>query len=124
MRRIRRSYRCGSLPKIFLVKECKGFFCLMEGLQLERLVGAIGAIAGTEYLEYMAQRQAFGRPLNLHHRMAQLHAETQAMQSYVYHACRLFADRVYAVEECTIAKLLATELANKAAYECLQMLGG
>jgi len=56
--------------------------------------------------------------------MAQLHAETQAIKSFVYHACRLFADNVYAVEECTIAKLLATELANKAAYECLQMFGG
>jgi alkylation response protein AidB-like acyl-CoA dehydrogenase len=114
-------------------EEGKGFFYLMEGLQLERLVGAIGAVAGVEHLmdytlEYMAQRQAFGRTLNrfqvLRHRMAQLHAETQAIKSYVYHACRLYADGAYAVEECTIAKLLATELANKAAYECLQMFGG
>jgi acyl-CoA dehydrogenase len=114
-------------------EEGKGFFYLMEGLQLERLVGAIGAIAGTEHLmdytlEYMAQRHAFGRPINrfqvLRHRMAQLHAETQAIKSFVYHACRLFADGIYAVEECTIAKLLATELANKAANECLQMFGG
>lgn len=114
-------------------EEGKGFFYLMEGLQLERLIGAVGAVAATEHLmdytlEYMAQRQAFGRPLNrfqvLRHRMAQLHAETQAIQAFVYHACRVFADGVYAVEECTIAKLLATELANKAAYECLQMFGG
>jgi len=56
--------------------------------------------------------------------MAQLHGETQGMGSYVYHAYRLFAEGVYAVEECTIGKRLATELANKAAYECLQMLGG
>ncbi len=96
-------------------------------------MGAIGAIAGIEHLmdytlEYMAQRHAFGRPINrfqvLRHRMAQLHAETQAIKSFVYHACRLFADGIYAVEECTIAKLLATELANKAAYEYLQMFGG
>lgn len=114
-------------------KEGQGFFYLMEGLQLERLIGAVGAIAGIEHLmeytlAYMAQRQAFGRPINrfqvLRHRMAQLHAETQAVKAFVYHACRLFADGVYAVEECTIAKLLATELANKAAYECLQMFGG
>jgi len=114
-------------------EEGKGFFYLMEGLQLERLVGAIGAIAGIEHLMeytlgYMAERQAFGRALNrfqvLRHRMAQLHAETQAIKAFVYHASRLFADEVYAVEECTIAKLLATELANKAAYECLQMFGG
>ncbi len=78
-------------------EEGKGFFYLMEGLQLERLVGAIGAIAGIEHLMeytlgYMAERQAFGRPLNrfqvLRHRMAQLHAETQAIKAFVYHAAR------------------------------------
>ncbi len=70
------------------------------------------------------RRQAVGGSLNPHHRMAQLHAETQAIRRYAYPTCQLFADGVYAAEECTIAKLLAIELANKAAYECLQMLGG
>lgn len=114
-------------------EEGKGFYYLMEGLQLERLIGAVGAIAGTEMLmeytlSYMNEREAFGRKLNrfqvLRHRMAQLHAETEAIKSYVYYCCRLYQEGVYAVKECSIAKLLSTELANKAAYECLQMFGG
>lgn len=114
-------------------EEGQGFFYLMEGLQLERLVGAIGTIAGVEHLisytlEYMAQRHAFGRPINkfqvLRHRMAQLHAECEVLKEYVYYCSRLHNDGQYAVRECSIAKLLTTELANKAAYECLQMFGG
>lgn len=114
-------------------EEGKGFFYLMDGLQLERLVGAIGAIAGTEALieytlKYMSERQAFGRPINkfqvLRHRMAQLHAECEVLKEYVYYCSRLQNEGQYAVKECSIAKLLTTELANKAAYECLQMFGG
>jgi alkylation response protein AidB-like acyl-CoA dehydrogenase/putative sterol carrier protein len=114
-------------------EEGKGFFYLMDGLQLERLVGAIGAVASTEALidytlKYMSERQAFGRPINkfqvLRHRMAQLHAETEVIKQYVYYCSRLQDEGKYAVKECSIAKLQATELANKAAYECLQMFGG
>lgn len=114
-------------------EEGKGFFYLMEGLQLERLVGAIGALAGAEALieytlQYMSERHAFGRPINrfqvLRHRMAQLHAEAEALKAYVYHCARLQDEGLYAVKECSIAKLLTTEFANKAAYECLQMFGG
>ena len=41
----------------------------MGGLQLERLVGAIGGYAGSESalqyaLQYMAERKAFGRTIN------------------------------------------------------------
>lgn len=114
-------------------EEGKGFYYLMDGLQLERLVGAIGAVAGTEALidytlRYMAERHAFGRPINrfqvLRHRMAQLHAECEVLKEYVYYCSRLHNEGHYAVKECSIAKLLITELANKAAYECLQMFGG
>lgn len=76
----------------------------------------------------MSERHAFGRPINrfqvLRHRMAQLHAEAEALKAYVYHCARLQDEGLYAVKECSIAKLLTTEFANKAAYECLQMFGG
>ena len=51
----------------------------MDGLQLERLVGAIEEHAGSEAaldysLQYMSEREAFGRPINkfqvLRHRVA------------------------------------------------------
>lgn len=114
-------------------EEGQGFVYLMGGLQLERLCGAISAIAACEAaieytLQYMSERHAFGRPINkfqvLRHRMAQLAAETETIKYYVYHCCRLHNDGEYAVKESSIAKLMATELSDKVAYQCLQNFGG
>ena len=111
----------------------QGFYYLMGGLQLERLVGAVGAVAGSEQaleyaLQYMSEREAFGRPINkfqvLRHRVAQLASEIEALKYFVYHCCRLHNDGQYAVKECSMAKLLATELSDKVVYQCLQFFGG
>lgn len=114
-------------------EEGQGFIYLMGGLQLERLTGAISAIAGCENamdytLQYMSERQAFGRSINkfqvLRHRMAQLAAEIECTKQFVYHCCRLHNDSEYVVKESSMAKLLATELSDKVAYQCLQSFGG
>ncbi|MEL6594187.1 MAG: acyl-CoA dehydrogenase family protein, partial [Bacteroidota bacterium] len=114
-------------------EEGQGFYYLMGGLQLERLIGAIGAVAGAESaldyaLEYMAQREAFGRPINrfqvLRHRVADLATEIEATKYFIYHLCRVHNDGGYAVKECSMAKLKATELSDRAMYECLQFFGG
>lgn len=114
-------------------EEGMGFYYLMGGLQLERLVGAISAIAGCENmlqyaLQYVNERQAFGRKINrfqvIRHNIAQLASEIESNKYFVYHCCRLHNDQQYAVKECSMAKLLATELANKVATECLQFFGG
>lgn len=114
-------------------QEGQGFFYLMGGLQLERLVGAIGAVAGCESaldyaLEYMGQREAFGRPINkfqvLRHRVAQLASEIESARYFTYHCCQAHNDGNYAVKECSMAKLLATELSDKVTYQCLQFFGG
>ena len=114
-------------------EEGQGFYYLMGGLQLERLAGATAACAACEYaleysLQYMAEREAFGRTLNkfqvLRHRVAQLASEIEATKYFVYHCCRLHSDGHYAVKECSMAKLLATELSDKTMYQCLQFFGG
>ncbi len=114
-------------------EEGQGFIYLMGGLQLERLTGAISAIAGCENamdytLQYMSERQAFGRSINkfqvLRHRMAQLASEIECTKHFVYHCCRLHNDGEYVVKESSMAKLLATELSDKVAYQCLQSFGG
>ncbi|MFN8300550.1 MAG: acyl-CoA dehydrogenase family protein [Chitinophagales bacterium] len=114
-------------------EEGQGFIYLMGGLQTERLTGAISAIAGCENamdytLQYMSERQAFGRSINkfqvLRHRMAQLASEIECTKHFVYHCCRLNNDGEYAVKESSMAKLLATELSDKVAYQCLQNFGG
>lgn len=113
--------------------EGQGFIYLMGGLQLERLIGGVAAIAGCEAameytLQYMSERTAFNRTLDkfqvLRHRMAQLTAEIETVKFYGYHCCRLHNDGQYAVKESSIAKLMASELSDKVAYQCLQNFGG
>ena len=119
--------------KNLLGEEGKGFYYLMGGLQLERLAGSIMGYAACEGmiqygLEYMSQRQAFGKPINkfqvLRHKVAQLAAETEATKFFVLQTCRMHNDGKYAVKESSISKLLASELADKCAYQILQVFGG
>lgn len=122
------------VPKANLVgEEGRGFYYLMNGLQLERLCAVPAAVTGMENaiamsLQYMSERHAFGRPINkfqvLRHRVAQLASEVEALKTFSYHCCKLFDDGVYDVKLCSMAKLLATELAEKVATQCLQFYGG
>jgi len=76
----------------------------------------------------MSEREAFGRPINkfqvLRHNIAQMSSEIEALKAFSYHCCHLYADNVYDVKLCSMAKLLATELCEKVATQCLQMYGG
>jgi acyl-CoA dehydrogenase len=113
--------------------EGQGFYYLMGGLQLERLVGSIAGYASCEWaidytLQYMNERNVFGRPINkfqvLRHRMAQLISEVEANKQFVYHCCRMHNEGEYIVKECSMAKLLSSELAEKVMTQCLQSFGG
>ena len=114
-------------------EEGRGFFYLMNGLQLERLCGVPAIVAGMDKaievtLQYMSERHAFGRPINkfqvLRHDIAQMAAEIEALRAFSYHCCKLYGDGVYDVKLCSMAKLLASELAEKVSTKCLQMYGG
>ena len=76
----------------------------------------------------MQQREAFGRPINKfqvsRHRVAQMAAEIEATKFYVLQTCRMHNEKKYAVKESSISKLLASELADKTAYQVLQFFGG
>ena len=122
------------VPKENLIgEEGQGFYYLMGGLQLERLAGAVMGYAGCEKameytLQYMAEREAFGRPINkfqvLRHRVAQLATEIEACKQFVLYCSKLNNDKKYAVKECSMAKLLASELSDKVMTQCLQFFGG
>jgi acyl-CoA dehydrogenase len=105
----------------------------MESFQLERLVGAILAIAGCERaldstLKYMHERNAFGKPIAkyqvLRHKIAEIVSEVEITKRFVYYCCDLFERGIFAVKECSMAKMKATELGKTVADECLQMFGG
>ncbi len=116
-----------------LGEENKGFYYIMQRFELERLTLALGAISSSEWaieytMKYMNERKAFGRTINkfqvLRHRIAQLAAEVESVKTFTYHICKMHADKNYCVKEASMAKLLATELSDKVAYQCLQMFGG
>ena len=114
-------------------EEGRGFFYLMNGLQLERLCAVPAAVTGMDTaieqtLKYMSEREAFGRPINkfqvLRHRIAQMASEVEALRAFSYQCCQMYAENVYDVKMCSMAKLLATELSEKVATQCLQFFGG
>jgi acyl-CoA dehydrogenase len=114
-------------------QEGKGFFYIMESFQLERLVAAIMASSACEHkieatLAYMNQRNVFGKPIikyqALRHKLADLITEVEITKRFTYYCCDLFERGIFAVKECSMAKMKATELGKRVADECLQMFGG
>lgn len=122
------------IPQRYLVgEEGHGFYYLMHNFQGERLVAAIGAMAGAQQLledaiKYGEQRQAFGKPIlkfqTWRHELAQLLTEVEAGRRLAYFAADLFGRGVPCVREVSMAKLFCAELANKVADRCLQFHGG
>ncbi len=113
--------------------EGRGFQQLAAGLQRERLMAAVLARSGADQaledtMSYLRERTAFGEPLAqrqvLRHRVADLATDLEAARELVYHAIRLFMAGEDCAREVSMAKLFATEVANRVAYEAVQMHGG
>jgi alkylation response protein AidB-like acyl-CoA dehydrogenase/putative sterol carrier protein len=122
------------VPVVNLIgEENKGFYYIMQRFELERLTLAIASLAASEYaieysLQYMSERKAFGKTINkfqvLRHRIAQMSAEIEACKTFTYNICQMYKDGRYCVKEASMSKMLATELADKVIYQCLQFFGG
>ena len=122
------------VPKENLIgEEGKGFYYLMNGLQLERLIfvpSSIGAMefAISESIKYMKQRKSFGQTIDkfqvLRHKIATLCSEIESIKVFGYYCCELYNKKIYDVKLCSMAKLLVTELHEKVSTECLQFFGG
>jgi acyl-CoA dehydrogenase len=113
--------------------EGRGFQQLAAGLQRERVMAAVLALAGAaqaldDTMAYLGQRTAFGEPLAarqaLRHRVADLATQLEAARRLVYHAAQLYAAGEECVTEVSMAKLFATEVANRVAWEAVQLHGG
>ncbi|HKB23601.1 MAG TPA: acyl-CoA dehydrogenase family protein [Methylomirabilota bacterium] len=113
--------------------EGRGFQQLAAGLQRERLMAAVLAVSGAaqaleDTLAYLRERTAFGEPLAarqaLRHRVADRATDLEAARALVDHAASLYAGGEECVTEVSMAKLFATEVANKVAYDAVQLHGG
>ncbi|HSE03265.1 MAG TPA: acyl-CoA dehydrogenase family protein [Methylomirabilota bacterium] len=113
--------------------EGKGFYEVMRVFQRERLVAGLHAVAGCERaledtIAYVQQRHAFDEPLSkkqvVRHKLADLATLIEAGRWLTYAACLKFRDREDAVKEISMVKLFTAEMAQKVAYDCVQLHGG
>jgi acyl-CoA dehydrogenase len=113
--------------------EGRGFRQLATGLQRERLMAAVLALSGAQQalddtVTYVHERTAFGAPLSqkqvLRHRIADMATELEAARALVYKAAAMYAAGEDCVTEVSMAKLFATEVANRVAYQAVQLHGG
>ncbi len=113
--------------------EGAGFLMLMQKLQQERLVIAVGCQAAAEKvledtIAYTQERKAFGKPIskfqNTQFELARCATEVEVGRTFLD---RLIADHVagkYLVKECSMAKLWQSEMCQRVIDACLQLFGG
>ena len=113
--------------------EGQGFFQLMEQLPQERHEIAVQAIAMIERaleltIDYVKERQAFGRPIlkfqNTQFKLAECKARATMARVFVdYCTEQLIAGKLDAATA-SMSKMLLTDLENEIIDECLQLHGG
>ena len=116
-----------------LGKEGEGFYNTMNSLEWERLIMALGAVAGSQLIfdgtyEYILQREAFGRPIGKfqvnRHKMVDMATYIEAARQLNYFALRKLVNGEPCNKEVSMAKIFASEVGDKVATQCLQLHGG
>jgi acyl-CoA dehydrogenase len=116
-----------------LGREGVGFYEVMRVFQRERLVAGLHAVAGCgraleDTIAYVKQRHAFDGPLSgkqvVRHKLADLATLIEAARWLTYAACLKFQGGEDAVKEISMVKLFSGEMAQKVAYDCVQLHGG
>ncbi|WP_445735851.1 acyl-CoA dehydrogenase family protein [Mariniflexile sp.] len=114
-------------------EEGKGFSYVMQHFALERLIMGINAHARAEFaleyaLQYMSERQAFGKTIDkfqaLRHTIADLYTDMEMCKEFNYSVAYRLNKGQYVVKEATMSKLRSTKMADEVIYQCLQFLGG
>lgn len=122
------------VPKENLLgEEGKGFYYMMQSLQVERLTLAISNIGLMQHvleltLQYISERTAFGKTINklqvLRHRIVDAATEIEAWKAFAYQTSYRLSKGEHVVKECSMLKLKTSDLLNDIVYQCGQMFGG
>ncbi len=122
------------IPAYNLMGEANsGFPYIMQHFAFERLIMAINAHARAEFaleytIDYMEQREAFGKKINqfqaLRHTIVEHATEVEHCKIFNYASIARLDKGEYVVKEATMAKLKSTKVADDTIYSCLQILGG
>ncbi len=117
-----------------LGEEGRGFKYLMQNLQRERLIVAIGGQAYAEWmlektLAYTKTRKAFGRSIaSFQHnafKLAEMATEVAIGRAFIDRLVEEFIEgKRDLTTEVSMAKWWTTEKANQIAYQCVQLHGG
>jgi citronellyl-CoA dehydrogenase len=124
---------CRVPARMLLGEKNRGFYYIMENFQGERLASALLALSVMERsmqyaLRYGKERNAFGKPIGSfqvwRHKFAEHLTGIEAGRWLTYRALDLVNRNQKATREIAMAKLYATELAQRVAYDCVQIFGG
>ena len=124
---------CTIPANCLLGKEGEGFKIAMVELNggrigIASLALGVGFAAIDFAIEYVKEREAFGKPLSsfeaLQWMIADSYTELEAAQLLVLRAAYLKENRQVFAKEASMAKLFATETARNVAICAVQMLGG
>jgi acyl-CoA dehydrogenase len=116
-----------------LGEQDKGFYSVMKNFQTERI--ALGAMAVGHCmkalqltLDYVRQRQAFGKSLwdqqTIRQRLSMMDAKTRAARQFTYHCAWSVTQGHDIVQEVSMLKALTGELVNEVVSTCQQFHGG
>ena len=113
--------------------EGRGFHCLLDGLNPERILVAaeaigIGRAAIAKAVRYAKERVVFGRPIGqnqaIAHPLADSYSKLEAAELMMLKAAWLFDNRKPCGPEANTAKLRAADAAFEACDRAVQTLGG
>ena len=124
---------CRVPAKNLLGAEGHGFYFLMEKLQQERLVCAMGSQVGAEEalrltIEYTKTREAFGRPISrfqyISFELAKMATEVEVGRAFLESLLIDHLEGRKDVKKASMAKYWICEMLNRVVNRCLQFHGG
>jgi len=124
---------CRVPAKNLLGAEGHGFYFLMEKLQQERLVCAMGSQVGAEEalrltIEYTKTREAFGRPISrfqyISFELAKMATEVEVGRAFLESLLIDHLEGRKDVKKASMAKYWICEMLNRVVGQCVQFHGG
>ncbi|MCG8536983.1 MAG: acyl-CoA dehydrogenase family protein [Pseudomonadales bacterium] len=113
--------------------ENAGFAMITSNFQMERLTLAVMAnmtsqLALEACLDYVKQRNAFGKPLagfqTIRHKLADMATQLEASKEFTYRCAARIDSGEMIFKEISMAKNIATDASDKITYDAVQLFGG
>ena len=113
--------------------ENRGFYTIMENFQMERLQLSVMAYTTAQLaleasIEYVRDRQAFGRPLSgfqvTRHKLADMATLVEAAREFTLRVAAKINRGLDQIKEISMAKNFACAVSDRVTYDAVQLFGG